>query len=188
MTEAEWQACEEPVQMLRTLGPDASERKLRLLAVACVRRVFVGAPSPGGDAVKELVEGGEAYADDGVDLRKLNELREQLQARLVGQSATSWSIVSAAIDLSTADLNFQLAARAARQCTITAGYLSGARSQLKAAASAAANVEAGHQARLIREVFGNPFRPISFLPEWRTDAAMLLARGMYESRDFSAMP
>ena len=40
----------------------------------------------------------------------------------------------------------------------------------------------------VREVFGNPFRPITFSPEWRTDTAVSLARTMYESRDFSAMP
>jgi hypothetical protein len=41
---------------------------------------------------------------------------------------------------------------------------------------------------LIRDVSGNPFRPVEFGPEWRTDTAVLLARQMYASRDFSAMP
>jgi hypothetical protein len=40
----------------------------------------------------------------------------------------------------------------------------------------------------LRDIFGNPFRPVSFSPEWRTDTAVALARTMYESRDFSAMP
>ncbi len=44
------------------------------------------------------------------------------------------------------------------------------------------------QCDLIRDIFGNPFRPISFDPFWRTETAVLMARGMYESRDFSAMP
>ena len=34
----------------------------------------------------------------------------------------------------------------------------------------------------------NPFRPIAFDPAWRTDTAVALARGVYESQDFSAMP
>ncbi len=38
------------------------------------------------------------------------------------------------------------------------------------------------------DVFGNDFRPITFDPAWRTDTAVSLARGMYESRDFGAMP
>jgi len=41
---------------------------------------------------------------------------------------------------------------------------------------------------LIREVVGNPFRPIAFDPSWRTEAVVGLARGMYESRDFAPMP
>jgi hypothetical protein len=42
--------------------------------------------------------------------------------------------------------------------------------------------------QLLYEVHGNPFRPVSFAPEWRTDTAVALARQMYESRDFGAMP
>jgi hypothetical protein len=40
----------------------------------------------------------------------------------------------------------------------------------------------------VRDIFGNPFRPVSFDPAWRTDTAVTLARGMYDSRDFTAMP
>jgi hypothetical protein len=42
--------------------------------------------------------------------------------------------------------------------------------------------------RALRDIFGNPFRPVAFAPAWRTDTAVTLARMMYESRDFSAMP
>jgi hypothetical protein len=41
---------------------------------------------------------------------------------------------------------------------------------------------------LLRDIFGNPFRPVRFDPEWRTGDAVALARAMYDSRDFSAMP
>ncbi|MCE9566326.1 MAG: hypothetical protein K8U57_30245 [Planctomycetes bacterium] len=40
----------------------------------------------------------------------------------------------------------------------------------------------------MRDIFGNPFRPVTFSPEWRTSTAVALARQLYESRDFSAMP
>jgi hypothetical protein len=43
-------------------------------------------------------------------------------------------------------------------------------------------------ARLVRDVFGNPFRPVAFSPQWRTDTALSLAWQMYDARDFSAMP
>jgi hypothetical protein len=41
---------------------------------------------------------------------------------------------------------------------------------------------------LLRDIFGNPFRPVTFDPSWRTDTVLSLARGMYESRDFSPIP
>jgi hypothetical protein len=43
-------------------------------------------------------------------------------------------------------------------------------------------------ADILRDIFGNPFRPVVFEPTWRTDTAVSLARGMYDSRDFAAMP
>lgn len=43
-------------------------------------------------------------------------------------------------------------------------------------------------ARLIRCIFGNPFRPVAFDPNWCTSTVVSLARSMYESRDFSPMP
>jgi hypothetical protein len=43
-------------------------------------------------------------------------------------------------------------------------------------------------AAYLRDIFGNPFRPVAFAPEWRTDTAVTLARTMYEAREFSAMP
>jgi hypothetical protein len=48
--------------------------------------------------------------------------------------------------------------------------------------------EADHQCRLLRDIFGNPFRPVTFSSEWRTDTVLTLARQMYASRDFGAMP
>ena len=38
------------------------------------------------------------------------------------------------------------------------------------------------------EVFGNPFRPVAFAPEWRTSTVLALAQQMYDARDFSGMP
>jgi hypothetical protein len=41
---------------------------------------------------------------------------------------------------------------------------------------------------LVRDVFGNPFRPAALDPEWLTSTVAALASRMYESRDFGAMP
>ena len=42
-------------------------------------------------------------------------------------------------------------------------------------------------APLLREVVGNPFRPVAFRPEWHTDTAVLLARQMDKVGDFSTI-
>jgi hypothetical protein len=41
---------------------------------------------------------------------------------------------------------------------------------------------------LMHEVIGNPFLPVVFSSKWRTSTAIAIARGIYESRDFGAMP
>ncbi|WP_238602719.1 hypothetical protein [Fimbriiglobus ruber] len=41
---------------------------------------------------------------------------------------------------------------------------------------------------LARDIFGNPFRPVIFDPAWLTSTGIALARQMYDSHDFSAMP
>jgi hypothetical protein len=40
---------------------------------------------------------------------------------------------------------------------------------------------------LMWDIFGNPFRPVTVDPTWRSDTAVSLAKQMYEMRDFSAM-
>lgn len=48
--------------------------------------------------------------------------------------------------------------------------------------------EAEVQIRLLRDLFGNPFRPVSFSAEWRTSDVLLLAQGIYAERAFDRMP
>jgi hypothetical protein len=42
--------------------------------------------------------------------------------------------------------------------------------------------------RIIHEIYGNPFRPVSFSAEWRTTDVLLLAQGIYAERAFDRMP
>jgi len=43
-------------------------------------------------------------------------------------------------------------------------------------------------AHLLRDIVGNPFRPATLDPAWRTSTVLALASQMYGSRDFGAMP
>ena len=43
-------------------------------------------------------------------------------------------------------------------------------------------------ALLLRDIFGNPTRPVTFDPCWRSADALGLARAIYEDRAFDRMP
>ncbi|AWM42432.1 hypothetical protein C1280_28660 [Gemmata obscuriglobus] len=40
----------------------------------------------------------------------------------------------------------------------------------------------------MRDIFGNPFRPVVLNPAWRTSDALALARGIYDEGAFDRLP
>jgi hypothetical protein len=42
--------------------------------------------------------------------------------------------------------------------------------------------------QFVRDIFGNPFRPVAFDPRWRSADAVGLARGIYDERAFERLP
>ncbi len=64
----------------------------------------------------------------------------------------------------------------------------GALCEHKSVRYAAYRAEQTAQSRLVEDIFGNPFRPTAFDPEWRTSTVVSLARGIYEERAFDRMP
>jgi hypothetical protein len=48
--------------------------------------------------------------------------------------------------------------------------------------------ELSQSARLLRDIFGNPFRPVTIDPTWRTSDVLALARGIYDERALDRMP
>jgi hypothetical protein len=48
--------------------------------------------------------------------------------------------------------------------------------------------ERAYQAGVLRDIFGNPFRPVALDPSWLTSDVLLLAQGIYEDRAFDRMP
>ncbi|MFO0823649.1 MAG: hypothetical protein U0792_11125 [Gemmataceae bacterium] len=57
----------------------------------------------------------------------------------------------------------------------------------KAAVKSDAKVEKDLQRRYERDIYGSS-RPVTVDPSWKSDTVLSLAKGIYESRDFSAMP
>jgi hypothetical protein len=43
-------------------------------------------------------------------------------------------------------------------------------------------------AEVVRDIFGNPFRPVTTDPRWRTSTAVALARAIYADRAFDRLP
>jgi hypothetical protein len=48
--------------------------------------------------------------------------------------------------------------------------------------------ECAAQCRLVRHIFGNPFRPVAVDPSWLTPAVTKLARAVYDDRAFDRVP
>jgi hypothetical protein len=48
--------------------------------------------------------------------------------------------------------------------------------------------EKAEQAALVRDIFGNPFRPVALDASWLTPTVVQLARGIYDERAFDRLP
>jgi hypothetical protein len=167
MIESEWQSCDDPRLMLEFLRGKASERKLRLFAVACYRRV------PGFAALPEVAVA-ERLAEGLVTEEELAEARAE-SARGDEQSVGQFSYVPPPESILLA-LGAGLAVTASPAAD-AAKAVSG-----KAAAFVGGGELLG-QAGLLREIIGNAFRPASINPDWLTPTVTGLAAAAYEERD-----
>jgi hypothetical protein len=156
----------EPQAMLELLIKNgrASERKFRLFAVACSRRVWT-LIDPLGRAAVEIAE---RFADG---LAGPDELRAaRLACRGTGDQA-SW--YSAATIPENAARN---AARSAQVGVASSTLLGTEATELLA------------QANLVRDIFSNPFRPLNVDQSLRTADVIELAQVIYDERAFERMP
>jgi hypothetical protein len=173
MTEAEWLACHDPIAMLASLTPETCLRKTRLCMVSWCRRHV-------GKAVhqecKEAIEAAERFADGSERLQSLIQLRERLPSAEPDYDGTPLPFPAAAFWITHGEHTQGNVLRFVVEQVLLLMQDAGGRS------------EPAIQAALIRDIFGNPFRPVSFDPAWRTDTAVALAQQMYDSREFAAMP
>jgi hypothetical protein len=169
-----WLRESHPRDLLEFLEDRIRGRKWRLFMCACGRRCLDQMP---GDIFRRAVAIGEAHADGeesddammAVAIAAYNQLDEDRQQPAVYHAGR------VAVEVAS------LGGDSLFDCTVRL---------IQSAASVGATEEAetAVQADFVRDIFGNPFRPPTFAPEWRTDTAVTLARTMYESREFSAMP
>ncbi len=170
-TEAEWLASDNWEALVDGRGAQFTQRKLRLFVCACCRAAWHLLEHPGSRAAVEIAE---QFADGAVtDTERRAAIRGASKtidsAGPVGSKA--YHAACAADDLINGP---------------NLGLFDG--SYLLATALQCDPPEPLPHAALLREIFGNPFRPVTFDPIWRTSDVMLLANGIYAERAFERMP
>jgi hypothetical protein len=166
MTDEEWLTCPDPDSLLWFLlmNRRASDRQLRLFAVACARRVW---HMLSDDRDRGLVDVAQLLADGRAPASDVRCAGSQARGPLAHLFE---SAASAADEGSLAIASFR--AGAARR-------------------GPAFLAERSAQADLIREVFGNPNRPVVVEPDWLAwnhGFVAEMAQGIYEDRTFHRLP
>jgi hypothetical protein len=161
MTEEVWLQGDQAETMLRFAGDRVSERKRRLVCVACCRRLWDVLP----EAARRTLMVAERFADGQVSGAGLATAREAV-SRLPGNAGAA-VLYSANDPLSTAT-----AVRALRSVCAALHTLRGLSWE----------VERHRQAALLRDVLGNPYQPVSPGPSWYGPTVLALARAAYEER------
>lgn len=200
MTEAEWQACTDPQQMLAFLKSIAGNRKLRLFAVACCRRICSLLPHDVG--CQQAIVVAEQFADGNASAAH----RTDVVAAAVASAAAFAAAAVGSPDEGDGRAFAAHAAYAASSLTGT-GYAEEEVVVWSVAADAASAEEyfdEGEfccQAKLLRDIFGNPFRPLQpkrgkwsgkeKLRGWLTQHSGTipkLAQTIYDDRAFDRLP
>ncbi|AMV29917.1 hypothetical protein VT84_36320 [Gemmata sp. SH-PL17] len=173
MTETQWLTDDDPERWLYPERvQERSARKLRLFCVACSRRIWTLLP----EECQLAVETAEDYADDRATSSVLLRMAEI--ARRIANNADGNAQDAADAAASTAEPDIQNYAFSVSVCAAKAVWISGPDQTAELAA----------QANILREIFGNPFRPAPFTPAWRTSDVLLLADGIYAERAFDRLP
>ncbi|HJZ54410.1 MAG TPA: hypothetical protein VKE74_05605 [Gemmataceae bacterium] len=208
MTGDEWARSTDPWLMIEYLksGRRVTDRKARLLACGLLRRFADWLADEALDAVKVA----EQYADGRAGPDQLAAAAAEVWVGVQEDSERHWSegpnrfgpvtrVLHRDVDLeSLFDYGYEVIDRDATG-GIDRWYhpewndqgRERDREELVRRVLAAREREGAFQAALVRELFGDPFRPSRLRPGaacLRTDAVRLLARWIDDRQDFSAMP
>jgi hypothetical protein len=217
MTEQEWLECDEPVQLLKRARFRSYQRKSRLFAVACCRRIWDALVD---ERSRQAVEVAERHADGLATDEALRLACEAAHAAhremfdTVGKvgACIEWAAAYAAdanpcrgarcvtwmaatsrafeVRRVQPDDDYQLQLF---PCTVTRSgrlraFFQGKWKVTLLDEAVATGADKQVQAALLRCIFGSPFRPAHVVPTWRTPAAIALAQAVYDDRCFQDLP
>jgi hypothetical protein len=171
MTEQEWlTTADHPWDMLEFMleltEHRASQRKWRLFLCAICRRVWHLIPDP---LSRKAVKIGEKYADGEATETDLAEARLEARKLYKIGDVVSWAwLASSAAAPGLFDFDALLS--------------------LSNDAAMASEDESAHHCHLLREIIGNPFRPMTLDPSWLTPNVVQLARTIYDKETFFELP
>ena len=201
--EAAWFTCTDPRPMYTLLRGKERGRKFRLYASACCRRVAHLLTDDRShlalDMFESFLDGELTLTEYAIGEREAAEACAA-QARIAGGNESASRIAEAdRVRLfasmfaaqAVTDCFGSVSSAPADCCGALRGYGTAELTddgQLRDVGERIETAERAAQAALLRDIFGNPFNPVAFEPAWRTGPAVALARKMYESRDFGAMP
>jgi hypothetical protein len=193
MTEEEWDTCTFPRRMLKHLLREARgeewlvpehtylieliPRRWRLVVAAFLRRL-PPRRGPYGTTIERLERMADSSAD-AIDWR--NEWREH--HRFGWERYRDYAMITI--------LRADHVVSGAGWCRVSISRSGAAkfrgveRARMRLAILAEEELA---QSQLIRCIFGNPFRPVAFAPEWRTPTAVALADAIYADRAFDRLP
>jgi hypothetical protein len=187
MTEAEWLACKDPAPMLEFLRGKASDRKLRLFAVACCRRVWRWMSD---QRTRTGVQTAEKFADGSVGSAERDGASEgTAQAwRNFGPWHVYQSTRAAHYSLDTRPDILAMAAQEVVNAKWNYTKDTYSCEGDSPRAQRTISREKAYQAKLIRDIFGNSFCPIAVDLAWLTSTVRSLAEGIYADRAFDRLP
>jgi hypothetical protein len=209
MSEQEWQTAISPYLMIQHLHQHAKvsrvpggQRRLRLFRCACCRAIW----DFFDDAIcQQAVEMSERYADQAASRAELSTLQASTEevAQAAGQQMgevfrrcsakdMAWKNASLFHAITTAarwTVSTQFGPRISHIITMTtqhAGAVLAGESQASLEPMLRQQEQERLQAHFLRDIFGNPFQPLTFNPSWLTPTVQALAQGAYDQRTLPA--
>jgi hypothetical protein len=173
VTEVEWLTATDPHALIRYALPSFSPRQFRLLAAGCVELVEHHTSYA---ACHHLLELGRASADDVSSTSRLRLARREVEP--YAEQSWAWPAhfqytIHAFYDLALDDPK--------EACEAVLRWVA-------LASDTATEKYDQHLLSLVRDLAGNPFRPVAFDNAWLTSDVIALASGAYHDRAFGRLP